>query len=75
MIIKIAGQIQEMAADEILDHVSASAYKRIKAQDSKAAFRAYCIGHEGETRQKLSEARKLYYMTHVVWNKGLGQCM
>lgn len=50
MKIKIAGeQIQEMAAEEILDHVSASAYKRIRANDSKAEFRAYCIGHEGES--------------------------
>ena len=54
MKIKIAGeQIQEMAAEEILDHVSASAYKRIKAGDSKAEFRAYCIGHEGESTGKV----------------------
>jgi len=51
---KIAGeQIQEMAADEILDHVSASAYKRIKAADPKASFRAYVIGHEGESTGKV----------------------
>jgi hypothetical protein len=50
---KIAGQIQEMAADEILDHVSASAYKRIKAIDPKPVFRAYCIGHEGESTGKV----------------------
>lgn len=49
MKIKIAGQIQEMAAEEILDHVPASVYKRIKAADPKAEFRAYCIGHEGES--------------------------
>jgi len=53
MKIKIAGQIQEMAADEILDHVSAAAYKRIKASDPKAEFRAYCIGHEGESTGKV----------------------
>jgi hypothetical protein len=51
---KIAGtQIQEMAAEEILDHVSASAYKRIKATDAKPMFRAYCIGHEGESTGKV----------------------
>jgi len=53
MKIKIAGQVQEMAAEEILDHVSASAYKRIKAGDAKAEFRAYCIGHEGESTGKV----------------------
>jgi len=54
MKIKIAGeQIQEMAAEEILDHVSASAYKRIKAGDPRASFRAYCIGHEGESTGKV----------------------
>ena len=51
---KIAGeQLQEMAAEEILDHISASAYKRIKASDPKAEFRAYCIGHEGESSGKV----------------------
>lgn len=51
---KIAGeQIQEMAAEEILDHVSASAYKRIKKDDPKAEFRAYVIGHEGESSGKV----------------------
>ena len=53
MKIKICGELQEMAADEILDHVSASAYKRIKASDPKAEFRAYCIGHEGESTGKV----------------------
>ncbi len=51
---KISGeQIQEMAAEEILDHVSASAYKRIKAADPKPVFRAYVIGHEGESSGKV----------------------
>lgn len=51
---RIAGeQIQEMAAEEILDHVPASVYKRIKAADPKASFRAYVIGHEGESTGKL----------------------
>lgn len=53
MKLKICGELQEMAAEEILDHVSASAYKRIKAADSKAEFRAYCIGHEGESTGKV----------------------
>ena len=49
MKIKIAGELQEMSANEILDHVPASVYKRVKAKDDKALFRAYCIGHEGES--------------------------
>lgn len=54
MKIKIAGeQIQEMAAEEILDHIPASAYKRIKAADPKPEFRAYVIGHEGESSGKV----------------------
>jgi hypothetical protein len=54
MKLKICGeQLQEMASEEILDHISASAYKRIKAADSKAEFRAYVIGHEGESSGKL----------------------
>ena len=43
MKIKICGEIQEMAADEILDHVSASAYKRIKAADPKTDFRPIAL--------------------------------
>lgn len=50
---RIAGELQEMAADEILDHVPASAYKRIKKDDPKAEFRAYVIGHEGESTGKV----------------------
>jgi len=54
MKIKVCGfELQEMAADEILDHVSASAYKRIKKDDPKAEFRAYVIGHEGESTGKV----------------------
>jgi uncharacterized coiled-coil protein SlyX len=51
---RIAGeQIQEMAAEEILDHVSAAAYKRIKKTDPNPTFRAYCIAHEGESTGKV----------------------
>jgi hypothetical protein len=54
MKIRIAGnQIQEMASSEILDHIPASAYKRIKAQDGKPEFRAYVIAHEGESEGKV----------------------
>jgi len=54
MRVKICGeQLQEMASDEILDHVPASAYKRIKKDDPKAEFRAYVIGHEGESSGKV----------------------
>jgi len=51
--IKIAGELQEMASDEVLDHVSASAYKRIRKDDAAPEFRAYCIGHEGESEGKV----------------------
>jgi hypothetical protein len=52
--IKIAGeQIQEMASDEVLEHVSASAYKRIHKTDKEPTFRAYCVGHEGESTGKV----------------------
>lgn len=54
MKIRIAGnQIQEMASSEILDHIPASAYKRIKATDAKPEFRAYVIAHEGESEGKV----------------------
>ena len=53
MKIKIAGQIQEMAAEELTDHMSGTTYKNIKAKDPKALFRAYCIAHEGESTGKV----------------------
>lgn len=53
MRIRIAGELQEMASDEVLDHVSASAYKRIRKADEKPEFRAYCVGHEGESEGKV----------------------
>lgn len=53
MKIRICGELQEMAADEVLDHVSASAYKRIRKADEKPEFRAYCIAHEGESEGKV----------------------
>jgi hypothetical protein len=53
MKIKIAGQVQEMAAEELTDHMSGTTYKNIKAKDPKALFRAYVIGHEGESSGKV----------------------
>lgn len=53
MRIRVSGLLQEMAAEDILDHVPASVYKRIKASDPKPEFRAYCIGHEGESTGKV----------------------
>ncbi len=54
MKIKVCGyELQEMAAEEILEHVSANTYKRIKKDDPKAEFRAYVIGHEGESTGKV----------------------
>lgn len=51
--IRIAGELQEMASDEVLEHVSASAYKRVRKTDDKPEFRAYVIGHEGESEGKV----------------------
>lgn len=51
--IRIAGELQEMASDEVLEHVSASAYKRVRKSDDKPEFRAYVIGHEGESEGKV----------------------
>jgi len=45
--------ILEMAASEILDYIPTSVYERIKASDSKPVFRAYVIGHEGQSEGKV----------------------
>jgi len=45
--------ILEMAASEILSHIPANIYEDIKAKDLHPIFRAYVIGHEGESEGKL----------------------
>jgi hypothetical protein len=53
MHLKICGELQEMGAEEVLRSVSALDYKRIKQTDPKPTFRAYVIGHEGESEGKV----------------------
>jgi hypothetical protein len=53
MEIKICGQLQEMSDDELTDHINCTAYRRIHKTDPKPEFRAYVIGHEGESSGKV----------------------
>jgi hypothetical protein len=53
MRVKICGKLQEMAAEEVLRNVSALDYRRIIKADPKACFKAFCIGHEGESSGKV----------------------
>jgi len=46
---RIPATILEMASSEILGHIPANIYEDIKSQDSNPVFRAYIIGHEGES--------------------------
>lgn len=52
-ILKITGLIQEMAASEIMSYIDAGTYERIKNIDPHPLFRAYSIGHEGESEGKI----------------------
>lgn len=45
--------IHEMASSDILQHVPASVYEKIKAKDSNPLFRAYVVGHEGTSEGKV----------------------
>ena len=45
--------ILEMASEEILQHIPANIYARIKAKDPRPVFRAYVIGHEGVSEGKV----------------------
>jgi len=42
-----------MASSEILSYIPANIYEDIKSQDSKPVFRAYIVGHEGESEGKV----------------------
>jgi len=50
---RIRATILEMAASEIMQHIPANIYEAIKAEDSRPIFRAYVIGHEGESEGKV----------------------
>jgi len=45
--------ILEMAASEILSHIPANIYEDIKTKDLHPIFRAYVIGHEGQSEGKV----------------------
>lgn len=49
---RILATLQEMAANEILNIVPDSVYKEIKSRDPDPIFKAYIIGHEGESTGK-----------------------
>jgi len=51
MIIK--ARLYEMAAEEILKIIPSFQYIRIKSKDPHPTFRAYVVGHEGESKGKL----------------------
>jgi len=50
---RIIAHFQAMAANEILSIIPASEYERIKAVDPQPLFRAYVVGHEGESKGKV----------------------
>lgn len=45
----IVAKIQQMAASEILNIIPPEIYQQIKQRDSNPLFRAYVVGHEGES--------------------------
>lgn len=49
----ITGQLQHLAADELLDMVSPDTLARIKQTDQHPEFRAYVVGHEGEAQGRI----------------------
>lgn len=50
---RILAKFQSMASSEIMTMIPADQFNRIKAQDSKPVFRAYVVGHEGESEGRL----------------------
>jgi len=50
---RIRATILEMASSEIMDYIPAGVYEKIKQKDKKPEFRAYVIGHEGESEGKV----------------------
>lgn len=50
---RILARYQNMASSEILAMVPASEHERIKESDSKPIYKAYIIGHEGESQGKV----------------------
>ena len=50
---KFRATIHEMASSEIMQHIPASVYEKIKAKDPTPVFRAYVVGHEGTSEGKV----------------------
>lgn len=51
---KIRAFLLEMAESEIMAMIPTSEYMRIKAIDEKPVFRAYVVGHEGESQGRVA---------------------
>lgn len=69
---KFRAFLLEMAESEIMNMVSTAQYMRIKLTDPKPVFRAYVVGHEGESRgtvaafgQKLGSVVKKWYQAAI----------
>lgn len=72
MNIKFKAFLLEMAESEIMDMVSSAQYMRIKSVDPHPVFRAYVVGHEGESRgqiasfgQKMGNVVKKWYRAAI----------
>lgn len=50
---RILAKFQSMASSEIMTMIPQDQFNRIKAQDPKPVFRAYVVGHEGESEGRL----------------------
>lgn len=61
---KFRAFLLEMAESEIMKMIPTSEYMRIKAADPKPLFRAYVIGHEGDSTGKVSSGGEKF--TNVV---------
>ena len=47
------GDLQEMSADEIINHVDPATYNQIKRFDKTPLFKVFSLGHEGESEGKV----------------------
>ena len=50
---RIVGHLQEMSVEEIKKYIDPVKYNEIKNVDDKPVFKAYVIGHEGESKGRL----------------------
>jgi hypothetical protein len=48
-----SGDLQEMAADDIINYVDPATYNQIKRTDKKPLFKVFSLGHEGESEGKV----------------------